>query len=94
MHLITLITTLSTFLLTTNAALKNSSQEYYLQTKVKPGQTGKAHLNGLWLEAWHTGAGLDDAVAVPSKKHAAIGFLNGTNGQAGGVKCTLLKSPF
>ena len=90
MRVLTVITALAALVLACEAALKNSSQEYYLQTKLKPGQSGKARFDGLWIEAYHTGAGLDDAVAVDSKKNAAKGFLNGTNGDVGGVKCMFL----
>ncbi|KAK5165107.1 uncharacterized protein LTR77_009204 [Saxophila tyrrhenica] len=73
-------------LLTTAEAVKNTTQEFRLKTHVKPGQKGKAAYSDLYLEAYHTGAGLDDAVLVPKKKSGIKGFLNGTNGREGDIK--------
>lgn len=42
--------------------IKNTTQEYYLKTKLKPNQRGKARYDGLYLQTYHTGAGLSDAV--------------------------------
>ena len=66
MKLATLLITLYAFIATTLAAppLKNSTQEYYLKTALKPKQSGKGRFNNLWVVAWHTGAGLDDAVTL------------------------------
>jgi len=35
----------------------NTSQEFHLVTKVKPGQGDKARFDGLYVESYHTGAG-------------------------------------
>jgi hypothetical protein len=67
MKLINLTVALYAFIATALGAqppLKNSTQEYYLQTKLKPKQSGKGRFNNLWVVAWHTGAGLDDAVTL------------------------------
>jgi hypothetical protein len=67
MNLINLTIALCAFFATALAAqppLKNSTQEYYLHTTLKPNQPGKQRFNGLWVVAWHTGAGLDDAVTL------------------------------
>jgi hypothetical protein len=71
-------------------ALKNSTQKYRLKTDLKPGQPGKGRYNNLYLEAYHTGAGLDDAVMVPKKSSGIVGWLNGTNGHAGDIDCKLI----
>lgn len=71
---------------TADAKVKNSTQEFHLKTVLKPNQPGKAHFGNLWLEAYHTGAGLNDAVMVPKQSAAIKGFLNGTNGEVDGVK--------
>ena len=93
MKLILTLIALATLLATAfgaEAALKNTTQEYHLKTVLKPNQSGKERYNNLWLEAYHTGAGLDDAVMVKNPKAAIKGFLNGTNGKAGGVTCMFL----
>ena len=67
MNLINLILTLSAFFATAlcqSPLFTNTSQEYHLKTKLKPGQAGKQRFDGLYLESYHTGAGLDDAVTV------------------------------
>ncbi|KAI9829331.1 MAG: hypothetical protein M1819_006394 [Sarea resinae] len=54
------------------------TQQYYLRTSLVPGSNGSSAHDGLYLEAYHTGAGLNDAVLVANKTHAAVGRLNGT----------------
>lgn len=78
MKLSTLIIAICAYILAVEAAVKNSSIEYYLQTKVKPGQSGKSRFDGLWVESYHTGAGLNDAVAVKvhSRSLLYLGLFN------------------
>lgn len=71
------------------AQIENTTQEYRLKTDLKPGQRGKQRFNNLYIEAYHTGAGLSDAVMVKNATQYIVGFLNGTNGEAGGVTCKL-----
>ena len=85
MNIINLLLALTGFLATATAALTNHTQEFHLKTALKPGQDGKEDLDGLWLEAYHTGAGLNDAVMVPEQSAAIKGFLNGTNGKVDGT---------
>ena len=54
----------------------NTSQEFYVRTQVRPGQTGKEAFENLWLYAYHTGAGTNDAMLSSNKSHAARGSLN------------------
>ena len=57
----------------------NTTQAYYLRTDLKPGQPDKARFDGLYLYAYHTGAGMNDAVFAANKtSYAAKGFLNAT----------------
>ncbi|RMX88652.1 hypothetical protein D0869_01466 [Hortaea werneckii] len=49
----------------------NQSQEYNLQTCLKPGQAGKERFEGLWLVSYHTGAGLGDATFIEERTAAA-----------------------
>ncbi|KAI7284826.1 hypothetical protein KC345_g2104 [Hortaea werneckii] len=59
----------------------NHSQEYNLQTCLKPGQAGKERFEGLWLVSYHTGAGLGDAAFIEERTAAAAkGFLEQVNG--------------
>lgn len=59
----------------------NHSQEYNLQTCLKPGQAGKERFEGLWLVSYHTGAGLGDATFIEERTAAAAkGFLEQVNG--------------
>lgn len=70
MHFLTTlfsITTLVTTVFSQAGGIKNNTQEYYLKTKLKPNQRGKARYDGLYLETYHTGAGLSDAVLVKSE---------------------------
>ena len=62
---------------TTNGTITPPSR-YYLQTQVKG--YGSSDKNGLYVEAYHTGAGLNDATLGPIDT-AAAGYLNGTNQQ-------------
>jgi hypothetical protein len=52
--------------------------EYYLKTQVING--GNSSKSGLYLEAYHTGAGENDAVLVPNTpdQTMATGFLDGS----------------
>lgn len=52
--------------------------EYYLKTQVIKG--GNSSKSGLYLEAYHTGAGENDAVLVPNTPDQTLakGFLNGS----------------
>jgi hypothetical protein len=90
MHLLHLVTTVVLLAEGAVAAIENATQEYLLKTDLKPGQPGKERFSDLYIEAYHTGAGLDDAVMVPDPTQYIVGFLNGTNGKAGGVTCELL----
>lgn len=47
---------------------------YYIRTT----DSEKPSYNNLYISAYHTGAGLNDAVAQASKENAAKGFLNET----------------
>ena len=79
------ILALTTLTATALGAIKNTTREYHLKTALKPGQPGKERYNNLWLEAYHTGAGENDAVMVKDQAAAIKGFLNGTNGKEAGV---------
>jgi hypothetical protein len=57
----------------------NTSQEFYLRTEVKPGQTGKESFNNLWVYGYHTGAGFNDAMVSANKSYARPGFLNASD---------------
>lgn len=57
------------------AAPTSAPQTYKLKTKVLDGPTS---LDGLFVEAYHTGAGMNDAVLTPDPSTAAAGFLNET----------------
>lgn len=70
MHFLSTFLSITTLLATVFAQaghLKNHTQEYYLKTKLKPHQKGKARYDGLYLGAYHTGAGLNDAVLVKNQ---------------------------
>ncbi|KAI9697997.1 MAG: hypothetical protein M1836_004350 [Candelina mexicana] len=58
----------------TNTSALNTTQEYFLKTEVIYG--GPYRFDGLYLSAYHTGAGLNDATLGPD--HGIRGFLNGT----------------
>ncbi|GAD96503.1 conserved hypothetical protein [Paecilomyces variotii No. 5] len=64
-----------------NSALQrrasNTSAPFYLKTS---GGANEQH-NNLYLVAYHTGAGFNDAVLESSSQNAAKGVLNGTNVQ-------------
>ena len=49
-------------------------REYYLKTQVIE-HGGPRRFNNLYIEAYHTGAGLNDAVLVPKSNHSAKGSL-------------------
>ena len=87
MQLINILITLTTLIAASNAALANKTQEFHLKTALKPGQKGKSRFNNLYIESYHTGAGLSDAVMVPanSATNRAKAFLNGTNGEVKGT---------
>ena len=52
---------------------------FKLRTQLKPGQTGKEAFDGLWLFAYHTGAGTNDAVMSSNSSHASTMSLNPIN---------------
>lgn len=55
-------------------------QEFYLKTSVVGGSGyGGNNKGGLYVTAYHTGAGLSDATLESDLSEAAKGFLNGTN---------------
>jgi hypothetical protein len=85
MYFLQALIALFTFFSIGQCVVANHSREYLLRTELKPGQPSKARFNGLWLEAYHTGAGLNDAVLVEDKTNSAKGFLNGTNGKVKGT---------
>lgn len=89
MNLRCLVATALLWALGVEAAIQNTTQEYRLKTNIKSGQRSKQRFNDLYIEAYHTGAGLDDAVMVKNPTQYIVGFLNGTNGKAGGVTCNL-----
>lgn len=61
------------------AAIEPTGPEYRLKTQlVNDNDTAKAHFDGLYLTAFHTGAGTNDAVFVADQESAATGFLNET----------------
>jgi len=57
----------------------NTSEAYYLRTQLKSNQTGQGKHEDLWLSAYHTGAGLNDAVLNSNRSRAIAGFTNATN---------------
>ncbi|EKG11228.1 hypothetical protein MPH_11699 [Macrophomina phaseolina MS6] len=62
-----------------DAEFKPTGEEYLLKTQlVNNNDTTKAKYNNLYLTAFHTGAGTNDAVLTSSKDSAATGFLNET----------------
>ena len=66
-------------LTSTALAVTNTTREYRLRSQVKPHQRGKGSFNGLYLVAYHTGAGLDDATFTSNISLAETSFLNATN---------------
>ncbi len=84
MKLLTSLTIIATFMLSTGV----EGARYRLKTDLKPGQPGKERFSDLYLEAYHTGAGLDDAVMVPNATAGIVGYLNGTVGHSGNITCT------
>ena len=87
MKLLTTLSTLFFVAVGVNAAIKNTTQEYRLKTDLKPGQIGKQRFANQYIQAYHTGAGLDDATFTVHPTQYIVGSLNGTNGEAGGVTC-------
>lgn len=66
---------------TTNATVTPPTR-YYLQTQVTgSGAANAADKNGLYVSAYHTGAGENDATLESSIDVASVGYLNGTNQQ-------------
>ncbi|KAI9718883.1 MAG: hypothetical protein M1812_003767 [Candelaria pacifica] len=59
----------------TNTSALNTTQEYLLRTQVIYG--GPYRFNGLYLSAYHTGAGLNDATLV--RDNGIHGFINDTH---------------
>ena len=78
MHLSATVLAVATLASTAYSAL-NTTQEYRLRTSIKAHQRGKAHFNDLWLQAYHTGAGLDDATFTTNATAGSKGFLNATS---------------
>lgn len=69
----------------TPSTVANTTREYNLKTCLKPGQPDKSRFDNLWLYAYHTGAGLNDAVLDPNRTEYAIkGFLNASLGSGSG----------
>lgn len=82
MQLINTLLSIATFLGVTLAlpTALNTSAEYNLKTCLKPGQTGKERYESLWLESYHTGAGLSDATFASTRSNvSAAGYLSATN---------------
>lgn len=79
MHLSTVLLTLTTLTSTLAVGVHNTSQEYRLKTAVKPNQPKKTRFNNLWLQGYHTGAGLNDVTFTTQEKGANKGFLEKTN---------------
>ncbi|PNS15084.1 hypothetical protein CAC42_2313 [Sphaceloma murrayae] len=77
MHLLQLLITTFAFVGFSTAAL-NTTRSFKLMTKVKPGKSNKKQFNGLYLSAYHSGAGLNDAVLVKGKASGIRGFFNQT----------------
>lgn len=71
----------ATVLCLASAALAslNTTRAYYLKTSLKANQPKKTRFNNLYLESYHTGAGLSDAVFSAENKYSAKGFLNATS---------------
>ena len=85
---ILLISLLATLLVTVfGQDVKNSTREFKLKTNLKPNQAGKGRFKNLYLESYHTGAGLDDAVLISTPRNPIKGFLNGTVGKSQGTTC-------
>lgn len=61
---------------TTVSSTVPTSTESYLRTQVSHGES--PYKNNLDVSAYHTGAGLNDAVLGPFNDGSAKGFLNGT----------------
>lgn len=61
------------------ALAQDTSGEFYLRTQLKPGQAGKEGFDNLYLYAYHTGAGFNDAMLSSNKSHAVPGFLTASN---------------
>lgn len=75
--------TLFTFLSAIFASpLEPRVAEYHLQTRIVNGKNDKGTPKGnLLVEAYHTGAGLNDAVLTKNVSTAAKFYLNGTVAQ-------------
>ena len=58
----------------------NTTQEYQLRTRVKPSQGNKTRFENLWVDSYHTGAGMSD-VTLQSERanYTARGYLASTN---------------
>lgn len=67
--------------LVTERAAAVTSSYYRLRAQVIPGPhwgAPHAHFDGTYVQIYHTGAGLDDAVLISNRSEAFPGFLNGT----------------
>ena len=70
MHFLPTLLSFTTLLATVFAqagGIKNNTQEYRLMTRLKPNQRGKDRYGGLYVQTYHTGAGLSDAVLTKNK---------------------------
>ncbi|GAB7362297.1 hypothetical protein MBLNU230_g2315t1 [Neophaeotheca triangularis] len=83
MHLSTTLVATTTLLTTALAqATVNTTgtRTYYLRTCVRDGQEDKAQFDNLYLQSYHTGAGLGDAtLSTSNSSEAAIGYLTPLN---------------
>lgn len=59
-------------------AITNSTQEFKLQICLPSGASDINHFEGLWLEGYHTGAGLNDVVFNSNQSQAAKAWINNT----------------
>ena len=78
-----ILSALTALLLTPLLATAASPAEHYLKTSVVKSahkDTG-SNKNNLFVQSYHTGAGINDVVLVPEKKGAAPFFLNDTTAQ-------------
>ena len=87
MHLLKAILAVQASAVLVQAQFSNTSQQFYLRTEVKPGQSGKAAFNNLWLYAYHTGSATNDAMLSSNISHRTRASLNASdlhspNGQA------------
>lgn len=79
MHLSSLLTTASLLLFSSTSLssplFPRQTSEYYLKTRTLDATSNK---NGLFVLAYHTGAGLNDVVLTSNTTEASKGFLQDT----------------